>query len=365
MGRMSRYKKVKSIDPFAKNGSWKSDVGDCATLNRKRRKSKTALKMKEQKMNKLQRRMRGRRKDGAGKSGGSNGWADDDGFDLPPEGGDEFDLSDLMGSVKRQKNKANHMLLLDIPSPARETVLPSVGGAEKYPRKGERVNPQGISGKDRAPTSKNHQKSNASSSKVKAENDRVLNITAKTPTREIIAAYTNPKSGKQKKKKNDEDDSSGGLSKQEKRKAFLAKKKLKKRKGSNGALLYDEDNEDYAKLQVLQWSQSHSSSSTQQKQPKKHSVKQHNYSDTMIARTPAIDDQVERPPTFSSLPRGANRLSKNKKAKQSSIDGGSLKEEDDTAKAQRIRKEQRALESMRENVMKRYALLRESRRNGG
>ena len=60
MGRVARYKKVRSIDPFAKNGSWKSDVGDCATLKRVKKKSKTALKMKEQKLSKLKQRTRGK-----------------------------------------------------------------------------------------------------------------------------------------------------------------------------------------------------------------------------------------------------------------------------------------------------------------
>ena len=114
MGRVSRYKKVKSIDPFAKNGSWKSDVGDCSTFRRVKKKSKTAIKMKEQKLNKLQRRMRGGNKNGniidRKKSGGCNGYGDDDGYDLPPEGEDEFDLKDILGSIKKQKSKPNPLL---------------------------------------------------------------------------------------------------------------------------------------------------------------------------------------------------------------------------------------------------------------
>ena len=116
MGRVSRYKKVKSIDPFSKNGSWKSDVGDCSTFRRVKKKSKTAIKMKEQKLNKLQRRMRGGNKNDNGidrkKSGGCNGYGDDDGYDLPPDGEDEFDLKDILGSIKKQKSKETEACMI-------------------------------------------------------------------------------------------------------------------------------------------------------------------------------------------------------------------------------------------------------------
>ena len=85
----------------------------------------------------------------------------------------------------------------------------------------------------------------------------------------------------------------------------------------------------------------------------------------MIARS-SLNDQVERPPTFSTLPRGANKLSKNKKKqpKLGDVAKGAKDEEDDSDKAMRIRKEQKALEAMRSRVMAQYAVLRESRRSG-
>jgi len=370
MGRVSRYKKVKSIDPFAKNGSWKSDVGDCATLRRVKRKSKTALKLKEQKNAKFQRRARGKNKDNGGrKTGGSNGWGDDDGYDLPPEGEDEFDMRDLLGSVKKQTHKVNP--LLEMKSEAKvATVSSSV--EEKWTRKVEKVDLRGVvtpstgnSDNSNSQSSKNGKK-NGGGNKTNSKGDGSLTITAKTPTREIIEACNNPKSKKQTM--NDTSSSSSGLSKQEKRKAFFDKKKSKKRKRGNG-MLDDDDDDDYsnqqATLQSLH-SQPTTTLDTQQKQsrPKKHLVKQQNYSDTLIART-AIDDQVERPPTFTSLPRGANKLSKNKKAKHSNTNNASVKKEGDVEKAERIRKEQMALEAMRKKVMMQYAALRESRRGGG
>ena len=130
MGRVSRYKKVKSIDPFAKNGSWKSDIGDCSTLKRVKRKSKTAIRMKEQKINKLQRRRGGKANAGdRKKSGGCNGYGDDDGYDLPPDGEDEFDLSDILGSVKKQPHKINPLLDDDGTDAQRLIAKPSLVGA--------------------------------------------------------------------------------------------------------------------------------------------------------------------------------------------------------------------------------------------
>ena len=84
----------------------------------------------------------------------------------------------------------------------------------------------------------------------------------------------------------------------------------------------------------------------------------------MIARS-SLNDQVERPPTFTALPRGAHKLSKNNKNKKDRQKyGGKGTDVDNSDKAKRIRKEQLALEAMRERVMKQYAVLRESRRSG-
>mmetsp|Transcript_52316 Transcript_52316/g.111174 ORF Transcript_52316/g.111174 Transcript_52316/m.111174 type:complete len:369 (-) Transcript_52316:423-1529(-) len=366
MGRVSRYKKVKSIDPFAKNGSWKSDVGDCATLRRAKRKSKTALRLKEQKNSKLQRRMRAKKGCDRRNSGGSNGWGDDDGYDLPPEGGDEFDLNDLMGSVKKQTQTCNP--LLETTGPA-QLAMSSSSGGERWTCKVEKVDQRGVvaasnrNSADSTAQSSKKQSMCAGSCKEKATNDNSLTITAKTTTREIIEACSNPKS---QKSISNRLSLSSGLSKQEKRKAFLKKKRSKKRRRGSG-VLNDDDGDDFANREALKslHSQPHMSSEhREQAKPKKHLSKQQNYSDTLVART-AMDDQVERPPTFTSLPRGANKLSKNRKSNCSNTSAeGSIEDKGEGEKDQRIRKEQQALESMREQVMKQYAMLRRSRRNG-
>lgn len=351
MGRLSRYKKVKSVDPFAKNGSsWKSDIGDCTTLHRVKRKSKTAIKMKEQKMSKFQRRARGKKGDDAStarskKSGGSNGWGDDDGYDLPPDGGDDFEMNDLMGSLKKQSYKSNP--LLDTNNSVAQSVHLSSGSGEekeKWTRKIQKVNVRDVavaSGGDKVDINAQSSKKQVNKSKDNkgdAKQGGASTITAKSSIRDIIESCSNPKPIQQSANYN-ASSSTTDMSKQEKRKAFFEKKKLKKRKRGKSSL-DDDDSDDYD------------------------THHQEYSSGTVASRRPALDDQVERPPTFTMLPRGANKLAKNSKTNNANKHQNSSAFEDEESAALRIRKEQQALEAMREKVMKQYAILRESRRTG-
>merc|ERR1711976_903387 len=76
----------------------------------------------------------------------------------------------------------------------------------------------------------------------------------------------------------------------------------------------------------------------------------------------ALNDQVERPPIFNLLPRGADKLSRKKK---------SLAQiKDDDAKRKRgmdedqIAAEQNAMEIMRRKVQAQYALVKQQRKKG-
>jgi hypothetical protein len=362
MGRVARYKKVKSIDPFAKNNTWTSDLGDKSTLRRVKRKSKTALRLKEQKLRQRK-----------GKTGaGSNGYGHDDGYDLPPEGGDEFDMADLMGSVKKQVVKSIDPLLepQTLLSSSMKSVVPSASSSKQHQVQQPTKNKsKGNDTSTKATAAKKGSKQQKKQPVTTLDGDLV--ITHKTPTREIIAAHSNPK----RKRSNNANtaattEEESGPSKQERRKAYLQEKKLKKK--SRGGLNTttnnynnsDDDDEDVLTTHRLSQQQpSNDSSSSSSKQPKKHITQQQNYSDTMIARS-VIDDQVERPPTFSVLPRGANKLSKNQKKKKNNNNYGTTTMEGDVDKEQRIRKEQQALEAMREKVMRQYSIMREKRRSG-
>lgn len=89
MGRVARYKKIKAFDPYSKENGGKVQLekvgiwglGDNGRKTKKR--SKTAEKLRANK----------RKRD----------VDEGDPFDLPPDGEDEFDMADLVGSVKKEK----------------------------------------------------------------------------------------------------------------------------------------------------------------------------------------------------------------------------------------------------------------------
>ncbi|KAL3802954.1 hypothetical protein HJC23_011577 [Cyclotella cryptica] len=332
MGRVARYKKVKSVDPFAKARSWTDGVGDASNLRRVKKRSKTAQKLKEQKNNKLQRRLRGKSLEKK-KRGGSNGWGDDDGFDLPPDGEDEFEINDMLGSIKKQRAKAND-LLNDKSTNPNQMSTTFGAHAEKLSHKVEKVDLRGVSMGSKQPETQRSSAQSKTADVVAKANSNSSEITAKTPTREIIAACSNPKSQQQSV--------DGTTSKQAKRKAFFEQKKLKKRKRDK--------NDDYEEDDTYIYDRNSS-------QTKKTKAQSHNISPKAPVARCILDDQVERPPIFSALPRGAVALSKMKK-----LTTAEKKCENEEEKVDRIRKEQQALEAMRERVMKQYAILRESRR---
>ena len=283
-------------------------MGNTSNIRRTKKRSKTAQKLKDQKT----KHQRGKKSDRKG--------ADDDGFDLPPDGGDEFDMNDLMGSVKKQKVKSDDLLK------GTNSILDNVTKSsddKSFSSKMERVDSRGVKTAPKQTEPKNtanQSKKNAAA--VSKSGSKGLEITANTPTREIIAACNKPQTQKET--------ADGANSKQAKRKAFFEQKKLKKKNKRMREEDYEEIEDD---------SNEH----------RTHSAV--NSAKAPIARS-VVDDQVERPPIFSTLPRGAT--SKKKKAvanKEKNVD-----------KDDRIKKEQQALEAMRQRVMAQYALLRESRR---
>ena len=88
MGRVAKYKKIKAFDPYSKQNAGRIDlenVGIWGLGNNGRKAKKVSLTVQKMRRNR-------KRKN-----------ADDDGFDLPPNDGDEFDMLDLEGSLKKQK----------------------------------------------------------------------------------------------------------------------------------------------------------------------------------------------------------------------------------------------------------------------
>jgi len=91
MGRVARYKKVKSFDPYSKKNGGKVNLNNVGIwgMGEDGRKAKK----------------RSRRCENLRESNGKKKKVTDDGFDLPPSERDDFDLKDLDGSIKKQKGE--------------------------------------------------------------------------------------------------------------------------------------------------------------------------------------------------------------------------------------------------------------------
>jgi len=82
-----------------------------------------------------------------------------------------------------------------------------------------------------------------------------------------------------------------------------------------------------------------------------------------------LNDQVERPPIFNLLPRGANKLSKKKRSDNYNEDGntgdGNGKKKRSSMNESQIAAEHNAMEVMRRKVQAQYALVKAQRKRDG
>lgn len=285
MGRVARYKKIKAFDPFSSQNKGKSlnldnvgvwGLGESGRKPKKR--SKTAQKLRAR-----------RNKDPRG----------EDGFDVPPEG-DDFDMADIVGSVKKQKAPRNvETLETSTPLTRTTTAVPQKPGdqvttdtsdrdAERILRLDKQVEPK------KEPTGRMEGESkNAFRKRVRAE------------TRQIIQR---------------ERTTSNNPLKRQKKKEFLNSKKRGKR-GVDSNEGPDDDDRD--------WSDTKSS----------------------VDDPVRFGEQAERPPTFNQLPRGATA----KKQKTSDGKGRIMAPEE-------VESEQKAMELIRKKVQAQYAEIRRKRR---
>jgi hypothetical protein len=109
MGRVARYKKIKACDPFAKGNRRKTiggetvwGIGDDGRKLKKRSRTAEKLRAQRKKKTKLDK-------------------FTDRAFDAPPDDGDEFDMKDLIGSVKKNKNDQvdDEIIRVSIPAAAK------------------------------------------------------------------------------------------------------------------------------------------------------------------------------------------------------------------------------------------------------
>lgn len=337
MGRLSRYKKLKSVDPFAKNRTWEDGYGCTSTTVRKaKRRSKTATKLHEQKAKRRLKRKGG----GLTDFGGSNGGLEE-GFDLPPAGGDEFDMSDLTGSVKRFKAPSSVIPLLEDDKHKIGTVsATSTGKADKLDMRGVKIQ-----------TSDAAAQAASTATLVAAGVKDKSKITAKTTAEDIMASLEHDAKSKKKRKTKDAGDETTAAKKRQHKKDYLAKRKAmkngRKRKANHDS---DSDDDDGGGGQ-------HRGSASNDEGGSGVGVSGVRHGRTSAA----FDEQAERPPTFTKLPRGAKKKqqfasSSSSKQESSYTSNGGMTDE-------ARRKEQRALEAMREQAVARYAVLKANRRN--
>ena len=241
---------------------------------------------------------------------------DDDGFDRPPSGKDDFDLSDLVGSLKPEKpvdllkedvdgtgEKKSKKAKVEVAAGPREAL-----SLQKEVREAKFLN-----------ISLEKKKDTQIAPRMDGESKRAFQKRMKTETTRAI--------------RNEKIEEVANPEKKERKKEFMKLKKQKKKGGSQpftdenvGSSRYDSDNEPNILITGER---------------------------AVAAQKIAFGDQVERPPTFQVLPRGAT-------AKKSR---GSGKSTNGMSDAQQ-HAEQRSMEKMREMVQARYALIKAQRKQG-
>lgn len=337
MGRVSKYKKLKSCDPFAKKkgnsshgdfGVW--GLGDNGRRTKKR--SATALAMKAAKH-----KRRARKKGSATRPDGG-----DDFFDAPPAGGDDFKMDDIMGSLRREKKqRLDHGLTGADERGAKQPVTSSVAARCSIPqtekeeaRTARILRVSSDSSKNGASSSNNGD--SAVRGRMEGESMRAFDRRIKDETRMILKGVL--KEGN-KGSAND------------RKKDFLKNKKLRKKKSCKRSSYGADDD-----LTGASGIGDAGGFLTGER-----AIAAADASHTGCL----LGDQVERPPVFNQLPRGAKV---SKKAKKMSSPEGNEERSSSGKKhmdEQRVEAEQRAMEIMRRKVQAQYALVKAKRKKAG
>lgn len=398
MGRVSKYKKIKSVDPYAKSkGRGGSSIGNSrsaeyvwGTGDNGRREKKRSLKAQRHQAKKLSNATEGRRR--MREAAGSGG------FDLPISGKDDFDLADIVGSVRKEKRRRLDHGLVDPNSVASGAATAagtsSVGTSKNEKNKKNKKNcaadakdksssdvaqrasipetdadekrvarilklgaatassasmggaggkalggGKAKSGRSAAPPSASTNHKTAGSTKVtftgrrEGESMRAFERRIKEETRLILLDQAAGSKITSKEK---------ALRKKEFFKTLKGKKKRSKGGGGGGrnyAGSSDEEvdrNDDDGGAFVTG----------------ERAVA------AAAARGSALHDQVERPPTFELLPRGATRAASKDDMGSDSKRGGGMD-------SKKIRAEQRAMDSLRAKVQAQYAVIKQKRKRAG
>ena len=319
MGRVAKYKKVKSFDPYSKKNKGNVDLrmvgvwglGDNGRRAKKR--SKTAEKLHARK-NKIK-----------SKKKSKNKFIDDGGFDVPPTENDEFDMSDLLGSVKRQKVETNILgsddpALTNINSnksnknakdASYDKIVTSTGHVASIPKTDEdEIKVTRLLRLHEQQEKKTEKEKQLRHARMEGESKNAYSRRTRAETRQIIKQTTSTKNQE----------------KLEKKKEFLKNKKNKKRKGGGWNPYNDADYRD---------------------------------DDTTSYDNPVrFGEQAERPPIFRQIPRGA-------KSKSKATTQPSKSAKVDLMSEHQIEAEKNAMELMRRRVQAQYKAIKLKRKDVG
>jgi hypothetical protein len=303
MGRVAKYKKIKSFDPYSKKNKGKVNLqhvgvwgwGDNGVKEKKRSKKAELLRSKKKRI-----------KD------------DDDGFDLPPDDEDEFDMKDVSGSVKKQRNMNNEVDTNDdsaykLAIKGNVATIPKTDKDERKFSRSLKLETQMKKTQD--------SKMKEQHARMEGESKRAYAKRTKVETRQIIkkTAETNPE-------------------KRQKKKDFLNNKKKSKKRGSasmnGGGDIQDSASDDDGDRDTFVTGER---------------------AVAAMADPVRFGEQAERPPVFRHLPRGAK--AKEDKAKAASKSKGMTSAE--------VEREKGAMELMRRKVQAQYAVIKLKRRKAG
>lgn len=313
MGRVSRYKKIKAFDPYSKQNGGRVNLdnvgvwGMGADGRKTKRKSKTVQKIKAQKHLLI----RKEKQDPNSRD-----------YDAPPQDKDDFDLADLMGSLKKEKP----VVLAEEPIPARETIavksLPSksllhIDAQEEHAHKLLKLDAQ-VEPKKKVVEAEG---------RMEGESKKAYQRRVKTETRQIINRVKMEEQNPEKRKR---------------KKDFLNNKK-KNKKGKKSSAYVGREDED---------SDDESVEGGEDKFITGEQAVAARARDTKVQ----FGEQALRPPVFrqTQVPRGAPKRAELK-----------FQSSDKKMDEKEITAEQKSMELMRRKVQAQYRLIKSQRKNAG
>jgi len=337
MGRVAKYKKVKSFDPYSKKNGGKVDlptVGIWGLGDNGRNKKKRSQKAERMRAKKNKDIKRSKNRDN-----------DDGGFDVPPTEADEFDMADLMGSVKKQKLESNDTLGVSTTTSSKinttnnkntstdevyDKVVLSTGNVANIPKTDrDEKKVTRLLRLDKQEEQKSEREKQVSQARMEGESKRAYSKRTKAETRQIIKQSMVTKNHEKLQRKKD----------------FMNNKKKNKKgkggtyssfngNGGGGDGNYDESNNN-----------------------NRYNNDVKSFKEDIVQ----FGEQAERPPVFRNVPRGVkSQINRTTKAQTTII----VRKSQGMSDAQ-VELERKNMEIMRRRVQAQYAAIKSKRKNEG